>query len=131
MRFHVNVGNIDGLTRVLGGVPLVIGALLALPRVGAHTAETLALWLALLVGLVALLAAFAGHCSWYAGVGISASVWIIFVLRNFPSPPVQIVAAGIGVAVGLYALYTKATRKCAMNYLLKITQPHHEPMTNV
>lgn len=126
VRFHVNVGNVDGLTRALGGVPLVIGALLTLPRVGAHTAETLALWLALLVGIVALLAAFAGHCSWYAGVGISTAVWIIFALRHVPLPPVQLAAAGIGVVVGLYGLYTRATRKCAMNYLFKVTQPHGE-----
>lgn len=126
MRFHVNVGNVDGFTRALGGVALVIGATLALPRVGAHTVETLALWLALLVGIVSLFAAFAGHCSWFAGVVISATVWIIFVLRHVPSLPTQITAASIGVVVGIYALYTKATRKCAMNYLLKITQPHHE-----
>lgn len=124
MRFHVNVGNIDALTRGLGGVPLVIGSVLALPGVGAHTLETFALWLALLVGLTALFAAFAGHCSWYAGVCISLSVWIIFVLRNVPFVPVQLVAAGLGVAVGLYALYTRSTRTCAVNYLLKITQPH-------
>lgn len=122
----MNVGNVDGLTRALAGVPLLVGALLALPRVEAHTVETLALWLAFLVGIVALLAAFAGHCSWYAGVVITSAVWIIFVLRHVPSPPVQIGAAGLGIAVGLYALYTKATRKCSMNYLLKISQPHGE-----
>ncbi len=73
---------------------------------------------------MALIAAFSGHCSWYAGVGISASVWILFVLRNVPSDPVRLFASGVGIAVGLYALYTRATRKCAMNYFLKITQPH-------
>lgn len=124
MRIHVNVGNADGITRTLGGVPLVIGAVLALPGVGAHTLETLALWVALLVGLSALFAAFSGHCSWFAGVGISTSVWILFVLRNVPSVPVQLVASGLGIGVGLYALYTRATRKCAVNYLFKITQPH-------
>lgn len=124
MRIHVNVGNVDGVTRALGGLPLVIGAVLALPGVGAHTLETLALWVALLVGLSALFAAFAGHCSWFAGVGISTSVWMLFVLRNVPSVPVQLVASGLGIAVGLYALYTRATRTCAVNYLFKITQPH-------
>lgn len=124
MRFHVNVGNVDGLTRALGGVPLVIGAVLALPRVGAHTVETLALWVALLVGLGALAAVFAGHCSWYAGVAISAAVWILFVLRHVPLVPVQLLASGLGIAVGLYALYTRATRVCAVNYFFKVTQPH-------
>lgn len=126
MRFHVNVGNIDGLTRALGGVPLLLGSVLALPRVGAHTLETFALWLALLVGIVALIVAFAGHCSWYAGVFISSTVWVLFVLRNVPSVPVQIGASGLGILVGLYALYTRATRKCAVNYVFRITEPHHE-----
>ena len=124
MRFHVNVGNVDGITRALGGVPLVIGAILALPGVGGHTLETLALWIALLVGLSALFAAFAGHCSWFAGVGISSTVWMLFVLRNVPSTPVRLLVSGLGIGVGLYALYTRATRKCAVNYLFKITQPH-------
>ncbi len=126
MRFHVNVGNIDGMTRGLSGVPLVIGAVLALPGVGAHTLETFALWLALAIGLTALLAAFAGHCSWFAGVVISGTVWMLFVLRNVPSTPVQLTAAALGVGVGLYALYTRATKKCAMNYFFRITQPHRE-----
>lgn len=124
MRFHVNVGNIDGFTRGLGGVPLILGALLALPGVGVHTLETAMLWLALLIGLTALAAAFMGHCSWYAGVCISGAVWILFVLRNVPSVPVQIGASALGVAVGLYALYTHATKKCAVNYLFRIAQPH-------
>lgn len=126
MRFHVNVGNIDAMTRALGGIPLVIGSVLALPRVGAHTLETFALWLALLVGLVALAAAFAGHCSWYAGVVISSMAWIIFVLRNVPILPVPIAASAAGIVVGLYALYTRATRKCALNYAFKVTRPHSE-----
>lgn len=126
VRFHVNVGNIDGLTRALGGVPLVIGAILALPGVGFETLETFALWLALLVGISALIAAFAGHCSWYAGVIISGMVWILFVLRNVPSPAVQVATSLVGVAVGLYALYTRATRKCAVNFVFRVTQPHHE-----
>lgn len=120
----MNVGNVDGLTRALGGAPLVIGAVLALPRVGAHTVETLALWVALLVGIAALLAAFAGHCSWYAGVGITSAVWVLFVLRNVPSSPVRLLVSGIGIAVGLYALYTRATKKCAVNYVFKVTVPH-------
>jgi len=124
MRIHVNVGNVDGITRALGGVPLVIGAILALPSVGAHTLETLALWVAVLVGLSALFAAFAGHCSWFAGVGISSVAWILFVLRNVPSTPVQLLASSLGIGVGVYALYTRATRKCAVNYFFKITQPH-------
>lgn len=124
MKIHVNVGNVDGLTRALGGVPLVIGAVLALPEVGAHTLETLALWIALCIGLLALFAAFSGHCSWYAGVAITSAVWILFVLRNVPSAPVQILASAVGVGVGLYALYTRATRTCQVNYLFKITQPH-------
>lgn len=126
MRFHVNVGNIDGLTRALGGIPLVIGAALALPRVGAHTLETFALWLALLVGLVALAAAFTGHCSWYAGVAITSMAWILFVLRNVPVLPVPLAASAAGIVVGLYALHTRATRKCLINYAFKVTQPHQE-----
>lgn len=124
MRFHVNVGNVDGLTRALGGVPLVLAAVLVLPRVGLHTVETLALWLALLVGLAALLAAFAGHCSWYAGVVVSSAAWVLFVLRNVPSAPVQVGASVAGILIGLYALYTRATRKCAVNYVFRITEPH-------
>lgn len=124
VRFHVNVGNIDGLTRGLGGVPLVLGALLALPRVGGHTFETALLWLALLVGLTALAAAFAGHCSWFAGIFVSSAAWMIFVLRNVPVVPVQMGASVLGIIIGLYALYTRATRKCAVNYLFRITQPH-------
>lgn len=126
MRFHVNVGNIDGLTRGLGSVPLVVGSILALPGVGAHTVETVALWLALLVGVTALLAAFAGHCSWFAGVFISTAAWALFVLRNVPVTTVQLVVALAGITIGLYALYTRATKKCAVNYLFKVTQPHHE-----
>lgn len=126
MRIHVNVGNLDGLTRALGGVPLVIGAVLALPGVGAHALETSALWAALLVGLLALFAAFAGHCSWFAGVGITSAAWMLFVLRNVPSTPVQLLASGLGVGIGIYALYTRATRTCAVNYLFKVTQPHTE-----
>lgn len=124
VRFHVNVGNVDGLTRGLGGVPLVLGALLALPRVGGHTLETAMLWLALLMGLTALAAAFAGHCSWFAGIFVSGAVWMLFVLRNVPVAPVQIGASALGITIGLYALYTRATRKCAVNYLFRITQPH-------
>lgn len=126
MRYHMNVGNIDGLTRGLGGAPLVLGALLALPGVGAHTLETFLLWLALLVGLTALAAAFVGHCSWYAGVVISSTTWILFVLRNVPSPPVQILASALAISVGLYAIYTRATKKCAVNYLFRISRPHSE-----
>lgn len=126
MRYHVNVGTVDGLTRGLGGVPLIIGAVLAYPGVGGQTIETLALWLALLVGLVALAAAFAGHCSWYAGVFVSSTVWILFVLRNVPNTAVQIAAAAAGTVVGLYALYTRSTKKCAVNYAFRITMPHAE-----
>lgn len=122
----MNVGNIDGITRGLGGVPLVIGAILVLPGVSFHTLETFALWLALLVGLTALGAAFAGHCSWFAGVVISATVWILFVLRNVPVVPVQVAAALVGVGVGLYAIYTHRTKKCAVNFVFKVTQPHAE-----
>lgn len=114
------------MTRGLGGLPLVIAAVLALPMVGAHTLETFALWLALLVGVTALLAAFAGHCSWYAAVFITSAAWILFVLRNVPSTPVQMGASLLGIVVGLYALYTRATKKCAVNYLFKVTQPHRE-----
>lgn len=124
MRFHVNVGNIDALTRALSGVPLVIGSVLVLPRVGLHTVETLALWLALLLGIAALLAAFAGHCSWYAGVVVSSTAWVLFVLRNVPSAHVQVGAALAGIIIGLYALYTRATRKCAVNFVFRITEPH-------
>lgn len=126
MRFHMNVGNIDGITRGLGGVPLVIGAILALPGVSFHTLETLSLWLALLVGLTALGAAFAGHCSWFAGVVISATVWILFVLRNVPVVPIEVAASALGVIVGLYAIYTHRTKKCAVNFVLNVTMPHHE-----
>ncbi len=128
MKIHVNVGNVDGLTRALGGVPLVIGAVLALPGVTAHTLETLALWIALGVGLLALFAAFSGHCSWYAGVGISSAAWVLFVLRNVPSTPIQILASAFGIGVGLYALYTRATRTCRVNYLFKVTQPHGQAL---
>lgn len=126
MRFHVNVGNVDGVTRALGGVPLVVGSVFALPSVGGHTLETLALWAALLVGLFAIAAAFAGHCSWYAGVFISGAVWVLFVLRNVPSVPVQLVGSALGIGIGLYALYTRATRRCAVNYLFRVRQPHAE-----
>lgn len=122
----MNVGNIDGLTRGLGGIPLLIGSILALPGVGAHTLETFALWLALFVGITALLAAFAGHCSWFAGVLISTAAWVLFVLRNVPVMSVQLVAALAGITIGLYALYTHATKKCAVNYLFMVTQPHQD-----
>ena len=120
----MNVGSVDGLTRAFAGVPLLIGAVLAYPGVGGQTVETAALWLALLVGLVALAAAFAGHCSWYAGVVISSTVWILFVLRNVPNTTVQGAAALIGTVVGIYALYTRSTKRCAVNSLFRITQPH-------
>lgn len=126
MRFHVNVGNVDGLTRALGAVPLMIGAVLALPGVEGRTVETFALWLALFVGVVAILAAFAGHCSWYAAFFITGTAWVLFVLRNVPSFPVQLGASAVGIAVSLYALYTRATRTCAVNYMFKVTQPHYE-----
>lgn len=122
----MNVGNIDGVTRGLGGVPLLLGAILALPGVGGQTIETVMLWVALLVGLTALAAAFVGHCSWFAGVVMSSTVWILFVLRHVPSLPVQILASALGIGVGLYAIYTRATKKCAVNYLFRIHQPHRE-----
>lgn len=126
MRFHVNVGNVDAIMRALGGVPLVVGAVLALPGVGGRTVETFALWLALFVGVAALLAAFAGHCSWFAAFFVTSAAWVLFVLRNVPSFPVQLGAAAAGIMIGLYALYTRATRTCAVNYVFKVTQPHYE-----
>lgn len=122
----MNVGSVDGLTRGLGGIPLIVGAVLAYPGVGGHTIETAALWLALLVGLIALAAAFAGHCSWYAGVCVSSAVWVLFVLRNVPNTTVQAGAAALGTIVGIYALYTRSTKRCAVNYVFRVTQPHHE-----
>jgi hypothetical protein len=115
-----NIGSVDGLTRALGGVPLLIGATLALPGIDGRTVETAALWIALLVGMVALIAAFAGKCSWFAGVLITGVAYFLFVLRSFPHAGVQTAAASVGIIVGATALFTRATRHCPVNAAFRI-----------
>lgn len=110
-----NVGSVDGLTRALGGIPLLIGATLALPGVEGRTIETLALWIALLVGIAAFIAALRGKCSWYAGVLITTASAFLFVSRSWPNPVSQTIAATTGIVVGATALFTRATRHCPMN----------------
>lgn len=115
-----NIGSVDGLTRALGGVPLLFGSVFVLPGIDWKTAETLVLWVALLVGMGSLIAAFSGKCSWYAGVLIGGTAYVLLSVRFVPSVPVQLVAGLAGIVVGAGALFTRATGHCPVNAALKI-----------
>jgi len=89
--------------------------------------STLFLWCALLVGLVALVASFAGACAWFTGIGVTLSAVILFVVRFIPSPGVHIIASTIGVSAASAALFTHIAGHCPVNFHVFGKKMHPRP----
>ncbi len=104
-------GNMDTLTRLIGGFSLAIAGLINLFQPNLRSLQTLMLWISLFVSVIALVFALKEGCSWYAGFFILLSSIFLFSFR-YSGQATSIVFSLVALIVGVAAFYVPIAKKC-------------------